>query len=54
MGDVFWKTLRLEWAVFAAFTAATFLILYGTFLALKRTHLDDLRTDKRFLLADSR
>jgi uncharacterized membrane protein (UPF0182 family) len=41
-GDVFWKTLRLEWAVFAVFTAATFVILYGTFLALKPTHLTEL------------
>ncbi len=39
---VFWKTLNLQWGVFAAVTAATFLILYGAFLALKRAHLDDL------------
>ncbi|MGB8475775.1 MAG: UPF0182 family protein [Candidatus Acidiferrum sp.] len=42
--EVFWKMLSLEWAVFAAFAAATFLILYGTILALKRTHRDDLPT----------
>ena len=41
-GDVFWKTLSLQSAVFAAFAAATFLILYGSFLALKRAHLADL------------
>src|SRR5579863_3098526 len=41
-GGVFWKTLSLQWGVFAAFAAATFLILYGSFLALKRTHLPDL------------
>ncbi len=41
-GDVFWKTLSLQGTVFVAFTAATFLILYGTFLALKRAHLADL------------
>jgi len=41
-GDVFWKTLSLQWGVFAAFAAATFLILYGSFLALKRAHLSDL------------
>jgi uncharacterized protein len=40
--SVFWKTLSLQWGVFAAFTAATFLILYGVFLALKRAHLPDL------------
>src|SRR5246127_5621993 len=41
-GDVFFRTLRLQWEVFAAFAAATFLILYGSFLALKRAHLPDL------------
>jgi len=41
-GDVFWKTLSLQWEVFTAFAAATFLILYGSFLALKRAHLPDL------------
>jgi len=41
-GSVFWKTLSLQWGVFAAFAAATFLILYGSFLALKRAHLPDL------------
>jgi uncharacterized membrane protein (UPF0182 family) len=33
--DVFWKTLGLRWGIFAAFTAATFVVLYGSFLALK-------------------
>ncbi len=41
-GDVFWKTLSFRWAVFAAFAAATFVILYGSFLALKRACLADL------------
>ena len=41
-GDVFWKTLSLQWGIFTAFAAATFLILYGSFLALKRAHLSDL------------
>jgi uncharacterized membrane protein (UPF0182 family) len=36
--QVFWKTLGLQSTVFTLFTAATFLILYGTFLALKRSH----------------
>jgi len=40
--DVFWKTLGLQWEIFAAFAAVTFLILYGSFLALKRAHLPDL------------
>src|SRR5437879_11527213 len=41
-GDVFWKTLSLRWGIFTAFAAATFLILYASFLALKRAHLPDL------------
>jgi uncharacterized membrane protein (UPF0182 family) len=34
---VFWKTLGLQWAVFAVSAAVTFLFLYGTFLIIKRT-----------------
>ncbi|MGA2858489.1 MAG: UPF0182 family protein [Candidatus Sulfotelmatobacter sp.] len=41
-GDIFFKALRLQWEVFTAFAAATFLILYGSFLGLKRAHLPDL------------
>src|ERR1700681_2609151 len=41
-GDVFWKTLSLQSGIFAVFTAATFLILYGSFLALRRAHLPNL------------
>src|ERR1700686_723104 len=40
--DVFWKTLGLQWGIFAAFAAATFVILYGSVVALKRAHLPDL------------
>ncbi len=41
-GDVFWKTLSLRWEVFTAFAAGTFIILYGSFLSLKRAHVPDL------------
>ena len=40
--EVFWKTLSLRWGIFTAFAAATFVILYGAFLALKRAHHGDL------------
>jgi len=40
--SVFWKTLSVQWGVFAAVLTATFVIFYGSFLALKRAHLDDL------------
>jgi uncharacterized membrane protein (UPF0182 family) len=43
-GDVFTKTLSLQWGIFASFAVATFLILYGSFSALKRAHLPDLPT----------
>src|SRR5438876_12126745 len=41
-GGVFWKTLGLQWGIFTAFASATFLILYGSFLALKRANLPEL------------
>src|SRR6266403_263665 len=40
--EVLWKTLSLQWGIFTAFAAATFLILFGSFLALKRAHLPNL------------
>jgi uncharacterized protein len=48
--DVFWKTLSLQWGVFAAFGATTFLILYGSFLILKRIHLPDLPSGHTILI----
>ncbi len=39
---VFWKTFWLEWGTFAAFSAATFLVLFGAFLALRHVHANDL------------
>src|SRR6267154_638392 len=48
--DVFWKTLGLQWGIFTVFAAATFLILYGSFLALKRAHLRDLPTGHTILI----
>jgi uncharacterized membrane protein (UPF0182 family) len=48
--DVFWKTLSLQWGVFAVFAAATFLILYGSFRALKRAHLPDLPSGHTILI----
>jgi len=37
-GGVFRKVLALQWMTFAAFFAATFLILYGWFLLLRRSY----------------
>ena len=36
------KHSALQWGIFFVFVAATFVILYGTFFALKRAHLPDL------------
>ncbi len=40
--DVFWKTLNIQGAIFAAFAALTFLILYGSFIALKPDRLGQI------------
>jgi uncharacterized membrane protein (UPF0182 family) len=50
-GEVFWRTLGLEWGVFAGFAAATFLILFGTFSAFKRAHAADLPSDHTIYIA---
>src|SRR5260370_10882525 len=49
--DVFWKTQGVQWAIFAAFAATTFLILYGSFLALKRAHSTELRSGQTIFIA---
>src|SRR6266404_3535261 len=48
--EVFWKTLTLQWGIFTAFAAATFLILHSSFLALKRAHMRDLPTGHTILI----
>jgi hypothetical protein len=42
VADVFWKTIRLQGQVFTGFFVATFLILYGSFLALRPAKLGEL------------
>ena len=41
-GEVFRKTLTLQWTVFLVFSVVTFLILHGWFLALRRVYARDL------------
>lgn len=43
-GDVFRKSLSLRWMVFTAFLLATFFIIYGWFLALRRAYQPDLQS----------
>jgi uncharacterized protein len=49
-GHVFLKTLSLQWTIFAVFAGATFLVLYGSFLALKRAHLPDLPSGRTIFI----
>jgi uncharacterized membrane protein (UPF0182 family) len=49
-GSVFLRTLGLQWAIFAAFLAATFLVLYGIFVLLRRAHRADLPSDHTILI----
>src|SRR5258708_4841463 len=44
-GDFLRKTLTLQWVVFGAFFALTFLFLYGWLLALRRAYQSDLPDD---------
>ncbi|HEX5236379.1 MAG TPA: UPF0182 family protein [Silvibacterium sp.] len=53
-GDLFWKTLGLQWSVFLASFAATFLILYGWFLILWRMHEPDLPQDREVFVGRQR
>src|SRR5262249_40215618 len=48
--DVFRTTLSLRWAVFAAFTAVTFLILYGWLLALRWACRHELPSSSTILI----
>ncbi len=50
-GAVFFKTQWLQWGIFTAFAAATFFILYGSFLALKRAYLPYLPGSHTIYLA---
>jgi uncharacterized membrane protein (UPF0182 family) len=48
--EVFRKTLTLEWVVFAAFFALTFLLLYGWILALRWAYQSDLPNDHMIIV----
>ena len=44
-GDVFWRTVGIQGAIFGAAFAGTFAALYGAFLALKPTRFGELGSD---------
>jgi len=47
--DVFWTTLRIQSLIFSGFALVTFLVLYGSFLAVKPDRLNDI-TGGRILI----
>jgi uncharacterized membrane protein (UPF0182 family) len=49
-GDVYWTTLRMEWAVFAIFAVVTFAILFGGFSALRRASRDSLPSARQIIV----
>jgi uncharacterized protein len=51
---VFGKTLSLQWTTFAVFSVATFLIVYGWFLAVRKAHGDDLPSGNAIFVGGQR
>src|ERR1700748_3848205 len=49
-GAVFWKTQGIQWAVFAVFAIVTFVVIYGSFLALKRAYFVELQTSQTIFI----
>jgi hypothetical protein len=47
--DVFWRSIKIQWYVFAAFTALTFILLYGWCRMLVRANADSLRSAGTFM-----
>ncbi len=50
--DVFWKSLRLQSVVFSVFAGLTFVILYGSFLLMKRAYLQHLPSGHTIYVGD--
>jgi uncharacterized protein len=50
-GEVFWKTISLQGGILAVFTVATFLILYGAFSVIRRSHQADLPSAHAIVIA---
>jgi uncharacterized protein len=48
--DVFWKTQAFQWIAFLVFAVATFLILYGSFVALKRAYFTELQSSQTIFI----
>ena len=48
--EIFWKTLEMQWGVFATFTVLTFAILFGWTMILSRTAGAELRSAGTFVI----
>jgi uncharacterized protein len=49
-GEVFRKSISLQWVVFAVFAAATFFFVYGWFFTLRRVYRVDAQRDHTFVI----
>ena len=49
-GGVFWKSLSMQWGIFAVSAVITFCVLYGVFSALRRAHSADLPSGHTILI----
>ncbi|MFZ0394798.1 MAG: UPF0182 family protein, partial [Terracidiphilus sp.] len=47
--DVFWRSLRIQWEIFAFFTLVTFILLFGWCLILVRANAASLRSAGTFV-----
>ena len=50
-GDVFWRTVFVESVVFLIASTVTFLVLYGAFFMIRRSHYADLPTNHAIVIA---
>jgi hypothetical protein len=52
--EVFEKTLSLQWTIFAFFSVATFLIVYGWFVTLRKGYRDELPSGSTIFVGGQR
>jgi uncharacterized membrane protein (UPF0182 family) len=53
-GEVFWRTLGIETSVFLLSSAVTFVVLYGAFFLVRRSHHADLPSDHAIVIGGQR
>ena len=50
-GEVFWKTVSLQAGIFIVFAGITFLLLYGAFSMIRRSHEADLPSARAIIIS---